>query len=99
MSGQAGIGRTGVRASGVVRRLPFVNVFSKLYPTFIRQWIAFIIGRDEEDDKKACHIQERLLLLTFIMYLSPLSPRFTFWLAFFKVICYLYSSVDCFHIW
>ena len=25
-------------------------------------------------------------------------PRFTFWLTP-KVICYLYSSVDCFHIW
>ena len=26
-------------------------------------------------------------------------PRFTFWLTFFKLACYLYSSVDCFHIW
>ena len=24
-------------------------------------------------------------------------PRFTFWLTFFRVIYYIYSSVDCFH--
>ena len=27
-----------------------VNLFSKLYVTFILQWIAFIFGRDEEKD-------------------------------------------------
>ena len=27
-----------------------VNHFSKLYVTFILQWIAFIFGRDEEED-------------------------------------------------
>ena len=27
-----------------------VNLFSKLYVTFIFQWIAFIFGRDEEED-------------------------------------------------
>ena len=26
-------------------------------------------------------------------------PRFTFWLTLYKVICFLYSSVDCFYIW
>ena len=29
----------------------FVNLFSKLYVTFIFQWIAFIFGRDEEKDQ------------------------------------------------
>ena len=28
-----------------------VNFFSKLYVTFILQWIAFIFGRDEEEDQ------------------------------------------------
>ena len=28
-----------------------VNLFSKLYVTFILQWIAFIFGRDEEEDQ------------------------------------------------
>ena len=28
-----------------------VNLFSKLYVTFILQWIAFIFGRDEEKDQ------------------------------------------------
>ena len=28
-----------------------VNLFSKLYITFIIQWIAFIFGRDEEEDQ------------------------------------------------
>ena len=27
------------------------NLFSKLYVTFILQWIAFIFGRDEEEDQ------------------------------------------------
>ena len=28
-----------------------VNFFSKLYVTFILQWIDFIFGRDEEEDQ------------------------------------------------
>ena len=28
-----------------------VNLFSKLYVTFILQWIAFVFGRDEEEDQ------------------------------------------------
>ena len=28
-----------------------VNLFSKLYVTFILHWIAFIFGRDEEEDQ------------------------------------------------
>ena len=28
-----------------------VNLFSKLYVTFILQWIAFIFGRDKEEDQ------------------------------------------------
>ena len=38
-----------------------------------------------------------------VMYLSPLTlgviPGLPFGESFFKVICYLYSTVDCFHIW
>ena len=29
----------------------FVNLFSKLYVTFILHWIAFIFGRDKEEDQ------------------------------------------------
>ena len=28
-----------------------VNLFSKLYVTFILQWIAFVFGRDKEEDQ------------------------------------------------
>ena len=28
-----------------------VNLYSKLHVTFILQWIAFIFGRDEEEDQ------------------------------------------------
>ena len=28
-----------------------VNLFSKLYVTFTLQWIAFIFGRDKEEDQ------------------------------------------------
>ena len=45
MSGRAGW----CRASSQVYLL--VNLFSKFYVTFILQWIAFIFGRDEEDDQ------------------------------------------------
>ena len=77
----------------------FVNLF-QLYVTFILQWIAFIFGRDEED--QACGTN-----LTFsVMYLHPLTSelylltnRFFFLFFFFKVMCYLYSSMDCFHKW
>ena len=37
------------RASSQVYLL--VNLFSKLYVIFILQWIAFIFGRDEEEDQ------------------------------------------------
>ena len=43
-----------------------VNLFSELYVTFILQWIFFIFGRDEEEDHKACHMQERQLLLSLL---------------------------------
>ena len=34
-----------------------------------------------------------------IMYLTPLTSKvYLLVTLFFKVICYLYSSVDCFHI-
>ena len=56
MSGQAG----GLRAGGGHwaggRRVSsevylLVNLLSKLYVTFFLQWIAFIFGRDEEEDQ------------------------------------------------
>ena len=50
MSGRAGWGSgCGLRASSQVYLL--VKRFSKLYVTFILQRIAFIFGRDEEDDQ------------------------------------------------
>ena len=76
-----------------------VNLFSKIHVTFILQWIAFIFGKDEEEDQKACRLQKRQLSLSLLCAYLPWCPRFTFWLTFFKVICYIYSSVDCFHIW
>ena len=33
-----------------------VNLFSKLYVTFILQPIAFIFSRDEEDNQQVCHV-------------------------------------------
>ena len=41
MAGRAGAGRASSQ----------VNLFSKLYVTFILQWIASIFGRDEEEDQ------------------------------------------------
>ena len=48
-----------------------VNLFSKLYVTFILQWIAFIFGRDEEEDQQMCHMQERQLSLSCYVLISP----------------------------
>ena len=33
-----------------VRGLPFVNLISKLYVTFVLQRIAFVFGRDKEEN-------------------------------------------------
>ena len=41
----------------------WLTFFSKLYVTFILQRIAFIFGKDEEDDQKVCHVQQRQLSL------------------------------------
>ena len=41
-----------------------VNLFSKLYVTFILQWIAFIFGRDEEEDQWVFPMQERQFSLS-----------------------------------
>ena len=46
---RAGGRQAGGRASSQINLL--VNLFSKLYVTFILQWIAFIFGRDEEEDQ------------------------------------------------
>ena len=52
----AGTGQAGRRQAGG-HRIPMssevyflVNLFSNLYVTFILQWIAFIFGRDEEEN-------------------------------------------------
>ena len=58
MSGRAG----GHWASSQVNLL--VNLFLKLYVTFILQWIAFIFDRDEEEDQQVFHMQERQLSLS-----------------------------------
>ena len=49
MSGQVGIGWLALGFSTQVNLL--VNFFTKLYVTFILQWIAFIFGRDEEENQ------------------------------------------------
>ena len=41
-----------------------VNLFLKLYVTIILKWIAFIFGRDEEEDKKVFPMEERQLSLS-----------------------------------
>ena len=47
-------------------RLTKVNLFSKLYITFILQYIAFIFGRDEEKDQWAFHMQVRHFSLSLL---------------------------------
>ena len=44
-----------------------VNLFSKLYVTFILQWIAFIFDRNEEEDQQMFHMQERQVTTLFII--------------------------------
>ena len=48
-----------------------VNLFSKLYVTFIIQWIAFIFDRDKEEDQKVCHVQERQLSFSLLYTYLP----------------------------
>ena len=49
------------------------------------EWIAFIFSRDQEEDQKACHMQERQLsLFSLCTYLLWSNPRFTFWFIFFQ---------------
>ena len=40
-----------VLISSDLRGLPFGKPFSKLYVTFILLWIAFIFGRDQDEDQ------------------------------------------------
>ena len=58
----------GRRLAGGCRALSevylLVNLFSKLYVTFVLQWIAFIFGRDEEEVQLVCHMQERQVSLS-----------------------------------
>ena len=48
-----------------------VNFFSRLYVTVILQWITFILGRDEEEDQLACHMQEGQLSLSSLCTYLP----------------------------
>ena len=77
-------GREGVwcRVSSQVYFL--VNLFSKLYVTVILQQIAFIFGRDEEEDQQVCHVQERQLSHCSLCTYLPWCPRFTLWLTFLQ---------------
>ena len=43
--------------------LSYIYLLVKSYVTFILHGIAFIFGRDEEEDQYACHVQERQLSL------------------------------------
>ena len=47
MSRWAGVRRVGESSKVCL----LVNLFSKFYVTFILRWIAFIFGRDEEEDQ------------------------------------------------
>ena len=55
----------------VIPGLPFVNLFSKWYVTFILQWLAFIFGRDEKEDQEVCPVQESQLLLSSLCTYLP----------------------------
>ena len=50
-----------------------VNLFSKLYVTFILQLIAFIFGRDEEENQLGCLVQETQLSLSSLCTYLPRS--------------------------
>ena len=76
MSGQAGIGWVGHWMSSQVNLL--VNLFSKLYVTFILQWIAFIIGRDEEEDQYMFPMQERQPSLSSLFKKTSIMPLVIF---------------------
>ena len=69
-------------------RFTFWLTFFQSYVTFILQWIAFIFGRNEEEDQQAC------LLQILYVFFSPDVRGLPFVLTFFKVICYVYSLVD-----
>ena len=78
----------------------YLNVCSRLYPTFIRQWIAFIFGRDaKRRTKSMSDTRETTLTYFYYVLIAPKSQVYLLVNLFFKVIYYLYSSVDCFHIW
>ena len=47
-----------------------VNLLSKLYVTFIPQWVAFIFGRPV-----GVSCARETTLTFFVMYLSPLKPK------------------------
>ena len=67
--------------------------------TFILNRIAFVFSGDEDKDQQACGVKETTLTFSF-MYLSPLTSEVYLLVNLFStVVCYLYSSVDCFHIW
>ena len=67
-------------------QMPQVYLFSKLYVSFILQPIAFIFGRDEEDDQYKCRciLCKRELSLFLLCTYLPWRPRFTFWLTFLQ---------------
>ena len=54
-----------------IRVLPFGNLFSKLYVTFILQWIDFIFGRDKEEDQSACSVKRHNSQFLFYVRISP----------------------------
>ena len=54
-----------------VPRFIFWFTLFQFYVTFILQWIAFIFGRDEEEDKYASHMQERQLTLPLLCTYLP----------------------------
>ena len=99
MSGWMDRRQTGIWRQASSQVYLLVDLFSKLYVTFKLQWIAFRFGRDEEEGQK--HVPcKRDNSSFFVMYLSPLMSQFFVLInLFFKVMFYLYSSVDYFHIW
>ena len=55
--------------------LPLGDHFWKLYVTFILQWIAFIFGKEKEEDQWACCMHERQLSFSSLCTYLPWSQN------------------------
>ena len=71
-----------------VRGSPFVYFFSKLYVTFILQWIAFVFGRDKEErtNRHVALVFNRVIIFNWL------------WFCILRKVIYLLPAVwQCFY--